>query len=72
MESNKTMLKKAQKNIATLQTDVKLINILQDTLSDFWEIIKIDNLSNNLKLEVRLYILAFYHQTIKLKKMQGV
>jgi hypothetical protein len=73
MKSNKTMMREAQVNINLLEAngiDVKIVKLLQKVLNSFLDLLLKIELSPNTKSEVRLYLLAFHSQILKIK--QGV
>jgi hypothetical protein len=73
MKSNETMIREAQININLIGasgTDKNLVELLQKVLNSFLDLLLKIELSANTKSEVRLYLLAFHSQILKIK--QGV
>jgi hypothetical protein len=71
MKSNKTMMREAQVNINLLEAngiDVKIVKLLQKVLNSFLDLLLKTELSKTIKSEVRLYLLAFHSEILKLKK----
>jgi deferrochelatase/peroxidase EfeB len=74
MKSNETMIREAQVNINLLEANVdkNLVELLQKVLNSFLDLFLKTELSPNLKSEVRLYLLAFHSEILKIKHKQGV
>jgi hypothetical protein len=73
MKSNLKMIKEAQANINLLGasgTDKNLVELLQKVLNSFLDLLLKIELPPNIKSEVRLYLLAFHSEILKIK--QGV